>query len=225
MTTARPHVLVIDPAMRIAEVECFNLVAQMATVPCTYHLPAMFGMQSLQAEDMGSVLGIIILGSAASVHDRSPWQHDLEGWLMPHLRSRIPTIGFCYGHQMLAHMFGGRVDYVFADRTKHSGMREIQVDHTPWHKAGSGRIVVSHCETVVQAPAAMRVLAKSPEITVDGLAHVDLPIWSLQSHPESTPAFLANHEIKVVDPARELAFGHGIVRGFLDYATRTPKPA
>lgn len=219
----RPHLLVIDPAMRIAELECFNLIAQMSSLPCTYHLPSMFGVQSLESEDMASARGIIVLGSAASVHDRAPWQFALEAWLKPHLEAGMPTLGFCYGHQMLAHMLGGKVDYVFPDQRKHVGMRDVQVEQTPWFTAGHGRLVVSHCEMVSVAPPSTRVLAKSPEIAIDGLAHTKLPIWSFQSHPESTASFLASHDIHVSDVAAELSYGHRIVRGFLDYVAKNDR--
>lgn len=216
-----PHVVVIDPAMKIAETECFNLLVHRSPLPCTYHLPAMFGMQSLAAEDMSQARAIILLGSAASVNERVEWQTKLEGWLRPHLERKIPTMGFCYGHQMLAHMFGGKVDYVFPDQSKHVGLREVAMEATPWGKISRGKLVVSHCETVVEAPRSMRVFATSPEIGTDGLAHADLPIWSFQSHPEATIEFLASHGISTDDGAAKLAYGHGIVEDFLNFAAKS----
>ena len=136
---------------------------------------------------------------------------------MPQLERRIPTLGLCYGHQMLARMFGGRVDYVFPDRFKYKGFREVALDATPWSAAARGKLVVSHCETVVEAPRCMRVFARSPEIATDGLAHEDLPVWSFQSHPEATPEFLAGHGITPDGDGRALDFGHALVRGFLNF--------
>ena len=65
-----PHFIVVDPAAHTPEVACFNRLAAAAPLPCTYHLPGLFGMQSLLAEDAKAARGLIILGSAASVHDR-----------------------------------------------------------------------------------------------------------------------------------------------------------
>lgn len=215
---SRPHFAVIDPAVRIPELECFNLIAQLSTLPVTYHMPAMHGMQSLEAEDFSEVKGLIVLGSAASVHDRLPWQDALEKWLKPKLEQKVPTLGLCYGHQMLAYMYGGKVAHVFPDQSKHKGFREIFVDATPAWQRATGKICVSHCETVVEAPESMKVAAKSPEIAVDGLEHKDLPIFSFQSHPEAVKEFLKNHDIPDGGPGA-FTFGHELLKGFLNFAS------
>ena len=213
----RPHIVVIDPGVKIAEIECFNALALMAPLACTYHVPAMQGMQSLAAEDLGSAKGLIILGSASSVNDRADWQVALEAWLKPALDKGLPTLGICYGHQMLAHMYGGKVGFLHADQAKDAGFREIQLDGAggaPWAK-GKGRVVVSHCETVTDVPASMTVFATSAAVATDGLRHKTLPIFSFQSHPEATREFLNNHEITGDDGS--LAFGQGLMTRFLDY--------
>lgn len=214
---SRPHIAVIDPAVNVPELECFNNMALLSPLPLTYHLPCRQGMQSLRAENLSQLKGIVILGSAASVHERKPWMIELETWLMPRLEARIPTFGFCYGHQMLAYMFGGDVGYVSLDRTKLKGFREVQVNATPLWKSGVGKICVSHNEEVKNAPACMEVIAKSAQIAIDGLAHKQLPVFSLQSHPEAVAEFLTSHEI----PAGEndpFAYGYELVKGFLKFA-------
>ena len=214
----RPHVLVIDPGLKIAEVECFNQIALLAQLPCTYHLPAMQGMQSLLAEDLATTKGIVVLGSASSVNDRFEWQLTMERWLRPLLDQGMPTLGICYGHQMLAHMFGGKVGFLHGNQAKDAGFREIRIDGDagPW-KPANGLVAVSHCETVTDLPAVMKVFASSPGVPTDGLRHRDLPVFSFQSHPEATLEFLKNHEIKGENS--QLAFGHGLVRDFLIFAS------
>jgi GMP synthase-like glutamine amidotransferase len=224
--TTKPHVVVIDPALRVAETECFNRMALTAPVPLTYHLPAMYGQGSLAAEAAApeAVLGLVILGSASSVNDRLPWQAPLEAWVKEMVeRHRWPTFGICYGHQMLASMYGGKVDFIYQPKRKLSGLREVQLQATPVWPAAKGRIVISHQEMVTEVPPFMKVVASSPEIATDGLAHVSLPIWTLQAHPEATPEFLAHHGIPPVTPA-ELAFGHGVVASFFAHCARNAKP-
>ena len=219
--TGRPHLVVVDPAVRTAETECFNRMALTAPLPVTYHLPCMYGLESLQAEDMRAVRGLIILGSASSVTERLPWQVALETWLRPHLEAGLPTLGLCYGHQMLAHMLGGRVAYMTPERTKLKGFRRVKVAATAAWPAGEGELVVSHNEAVVEAPRDMTVLATSDAVAIDGLAHRTLPIWTLQPHPEATPEFLSHHGIPApARPAEALAFGFSLVDAFLAYAAR-----
>lgn len=219
MTTEQ--ILVIDPAMKTAETECYNAISLMSPLKTTYHLPAIYGLQSLGAIDMNSVRGIVILGSASSVNDRLPWQAALETWLMPHLQRGIPTLGICYGHQMLAFMFGGTVDYVFPDQTKFKGMRPVNFAGLPWMDAVRGDVVVSHNEMVKIVPPVCRVIATSADCATDGLAHNTLPVWSFQSHPEATREFLINHDIDTEKYEKQLVFGRELVLKFLRYAAST----
>ena len=215
------QILVIDPAMRIAETECYNRITLVSPLKTTYHLPAMYGLQSLQAIDMRSVRGIIVLGSASSVHDRLPWQQPFEDWLRPHLESKIPTLGICYGHQMFGYMFGGDVGFIFPDQKKYSCVRTVDVKKLPWLSAGKGPLVASHNEMVTKVPPGFEVIATSPECSTDGMAHTKLPIWSFQTHPEATKEFLINHKIDIdLDEKtleKQLFFGDRLVESFLKH--------
>ncbi len=111
----RQHLMIIDPANDRPELGCANGLALLARVPVTYHQPALYGMASVLAEDMGSVCGLVLLGSSASVHDRSDWQAALAAWLLPQLQRGLPTLGVCFGHQFIADLFGGEVEYAFSD--------------------------------------------------------------------------------------------------------------
>ena len=218
----RPHLLVIDPAVRTAETECFNRIALVSPLPVTYHLPCMYGLQSLLAEDMTAARGLVILGSASSVTERLPWQVALEDWLRPHLARGLPTLGLCYGHQMIAHMLGGKVAYMTPERTKLKGFRRVKVAATPAWAAGEGELVVSHNEAVVDAPRDMEILATSDAVRIDGLAHRSLPIWTFQPHPEATPEFLRHHSIPLpASPDQSLRYGYSLVDAFLVHAAGT----
>ena len=180
-------------------------------------------MTSLTDAAHAGLKGIIIFGSAASVNDRAPWQEALETWIRPYLMRGVPTLGICYGHQMLAYMFGGRVDYAFADRKTLVGFRSIEIsaatqkNSTPWIPR-TGLVATSHNETVTVVPPVMDVIATSSEISTDGLRHRDLPIFSFQSHPEATRAFLRGHAI--ADEPAKLSFGQEIMRDFLAFAAQ-----
>lgn len=43
------------------------------------------------------------------VTDRADWSERTAEWLTVAVRMEIPTLGLCYGHQLLAHAFGGKV--------------------------------------------------------------------------------------------------------------------
>ncbi len=189
----QPHLAIIDPAVRTPEIDCFNQIAMRSAIKTSYHLPALFGMETLFALEK-SITAFIILGSSSSVHDRAPWQIKLEAWLKPQLELKKPTFGFCYGHQMLAYLYGGKIDFLFTDKHKLQGFRETHLQKNPLWKNQKlfGELYVSHREAVTECPKSMQVMGSSSEVAIDGLCHNSLPIWSVQAHPESTPLFLQN---------------------------------
>src|SRR5690606_15199076 len=104
----------------------------------------------------------------------------------------VPTLGLCFGHQLLAHLFGGEVGFVSPDQRKLEGLRRVRVDKSGPFPYDEGELVVSHRETVTRVPPGFAIFASSQEIPTDGLAHTALPIWTFQSHPEATSDFLRN---------------------------------
>lgn len=222
MNRKRKSVLVVDPAGRHPELDCFNRISLVSALPCTYHLPKLFGMRSLQQVETDFVAGIVIFGSATSVYERADWQSELENFLFPLMQRGVPTLGLCYGHQMLAHMFGGKVAFMDEQKTKQKGWRKINMHAGSIFGASTGEVVVSHNETVSELPADFIVIGDSPLVPTDVIAHKTLPIFSFQSHPEATKNFLLNQNIPVPDGATgeldKYAYGNGLVDQFLAFA-------
>jgi GMP synthase (glutamine-hydrolysing) len=212
----RPHVAVIDPATRIPELDCFNRMNRRSPVSLTYHLPALYGLESLRLTEEG-LLGLVILGSGASVNESYAWQDALREWLRPKLQTGLPSLGLCYGHQLIAQILGGQVSFVHPDRHKERGVREVSLGPSRlWGQPRSGPLVVTHGEMVVEVPDQMEVLASSERCPVEVLAHRTLPIVSFQTHPEATMAFVRNNSVPWPLPEEALQFGHGLVDEFLE---------
>lgn len=134
--------------------------------------------------------GIVIMGSAASVHDSFPWLQALSGWLRPVVlgERRLPLLGICFGHQLIAHLAGARVIDLAGEKrvgVESSRLRDSLL--VPGRDAMS--VVVSHREVVTQVPAGYRVTAFREGVEIDGLEHERLPIGSFQFHPEAREEF------------------------------------
>lgn len=128
----------------------------------------------------------LITGSSAGVYDELPWIAPLKRWLIE-ARGRTKLVGVCFGHQLMAEAFGGRVEQVV--RGWGVGLHTYDVfAREPWMDgaAASVSIPVSHQDQVVAPPSRARVVAGSP---FGALAYADPPAISLQCHPEFDPAY------------------------------------
>lgn len=95
-----------------------------------------------------------------------------------------PLFGICYGHQMIAHVFGAMV----AKGAKAEyGIAEIVIDREDDIFKGLParfRAWVSHYDEVKEAPAGFSVLAHSDACRVEAMKNETLPVYSVQFHPE-----------------------------------------
>ncbi len=55
--------------------------------------------------------GLIITGFPAMVTDRPAWLDGTTVWLRNVVAAGMPTLGVCFGHQLLAHALGGTVGW------------------------------------------------------------------------------------------------------------------
>jgi GMP synthase (glutamine-hydrolysing) len=153
------------------------------------------------ARDGHGADGVVVMGSAASVHDRLPWIESLGAWLRPLLDGTRPTplLGICFGHQLVAHLAGAQVEYTDSQRTKNAGVETTRITGGSLLPVGGElRVIVSHRERVAAAPAGYSVVASRPAALVDGLEHERLPVFTFQFHPEAREEFALRADI---DPA------------------------
>jgi len=212
------QVLVIEPAVRYPNLDCLNELALRSRLPVAYHLPALYGLDSLDQTDPDRVRGVVILGSAASVNDGLPWQPPLGRWLTELWERRVPTLGICFGHQLIAHLLGGRVGLAFdGERRRELRRVRLHADAPSWAGApGEVALCVSHREAVLECPPVLRVFASSDTLAVEAVAHVTLPIFGFQAHLEATPLWLSGHHLPTTEPESYLRDGRRLLAAFLE---------
>lgn len=207
-------ILCIDPAIIAAEEDCVAGLRGMTSLSISHHLPVLAGFSSL--DKAPPPCGVILLGSKASPNDESAWQIELCRRLTTFIDQGVPMLGICYGHQILAKIFGGRVDF-WSDFRKRSGLSKVKIFCEPrlnW-QAAEGELFMSHREIVIAVPKNFNLLAQSAELSIEGLVHQTKPIWTLQAHPEATTKFCQDRYMAVA--ADSLRFGANFVKAFLGY--------
>ncbi len=129
----------------------------------------------------------LITGSPAGVYDGLPWIAPLEEFLRAARDRKL--VGVCFGHQIMAQAFGGRVEK--SDKGWGIGLQQYAIDRIePWmDEVAAIAVPGSHQDQVVEQPPNTRVIASSPFTPFAALAWTDRPAISVQFHPEFQPDY------------------------------------
>lgn len=143
-------------------------------------------------DDPAAYDAVMVTGSPAGVYEDHAWIEPLKAFLR-RAKGRTRLVGICFGHQIMAEAFGGRVE-----KSKNGwglGLHRYDVcEHRPWMGAeppAEIAIPVSHQDQVVEQPPASTVIACSRFTPHAALAYDDQPAISFQFHPEFDPAYAA----------------------------------
>jgi GMP synthase-like glutamine amidotransferase len=130
----------------------------------------------------------LITGSSAGVYDPLPWIEPLKAFLVAS-KGRAKLVGVCFGHQIMAEAFGGRV--IKSPKGWGLGLQSYGVDRREAWMDAAATIAVpaSHQDQVVELPPNARVIASSDFTPFAALAWTDQPAISIQPHPEFDPAY------------------------------------
>jgi GMP synthase (glutamine-hydrolysing) len=123
-------------------------------------------------------VALILSGGPASVYADGAPKMDTEIF-----RLGIPTLGICYGAQLLALDLGGRVDRTGVSEfgrtemtaTGGSLFTSLPAEHTVW---------MSHRDTVVAPPEGAEIVATSDHTPVAAFEHRERKLYGVQFHPE-----------------------------------------
>jgi GMP synthase (glutamine-hydrolysing) len=146
-------------------------------------------------------VGIILSGGPSSVYEAGAPSFDPAIFDLG-----VPTLGICYGFQMMATALGGEV--------AHTGQREY--GSTDVHVSDEGVLLagqpaeqtawMSHGDSVAKAPVGFEVLASTASTPVAAFANDEKKLYGVQWHPE----------------VKHSAFGQAVLENFLHRAAGIP---
>ncbi|CAN5371867.1 glutamine-hydrolyzing GMP synthase [soil metagenome] len=177
MSTEQHPVLVVDFGAQYAQ-----LIARRVREAGVYSeiVPHTITAAELAAKNPS---GIVLSGGPSSVYEEgSP---DLDRGI---LELGIPTLGICYGFQVMAQQLGGEVAHTDGREYGSTAIRTVApagaggglLDNNPEQQTAW----MSHGDSVVRAPEGFEVLASSDATPVAAFASDERKLYGLQWHPE-----------------------------------------
>ena len=129
---------------------------------------------------------LIISGSPVSVYERLPWSENAARWLKVVVQKKVPTLGVCYGHQLLAYALGAEI----RPSKKGREMGAVEVIQSSGDALFSDlpqrfQVWQTHIDEVVAPPIGSEVIAYNEHCAVQALRY-GAHCASVQWHPELT---------------------------------------
>ena len=137
----------------------------------------------------GSLKGVILSGSHASVYEQSTDKAPQAVFGLG-----VPVLGICYGMQTMAHQLGGKVEgghkreFGFAEvRARgHTALLKDIADFTTAEGHGMLNVWMSHGDKVTELPPGFKLMASTDSCPIAGMADESRRFYAVQFHPEVT---------------------------------------
>jgi len=129
-----------------------------------------------------SVKGVILSGSPFSVNDSNAPHVDVQN-----LTGQTPVLGICYGAQLTAKQFGGRVE---RSNKREYGRAFLHIEKEEpllRNLSAASQVWMSHGDSILELPENFELLATTDSIPVAAFKQNGSgrnPLYGLQFHPE-----------------------------------------
>lgn len=126
--------------------------------------------------------GIILSGSPFSVNEEKAPDVDIQAFI-----GKVPVLGVCYGAQLTAKRFGGRVEKSNKREYGRAYLHIQQPDTLLEGVTEKSQVWMSHADTILEMPGGFELLATTESIPVAAFkksGNDSLPLYGVQFHPE-----------------------------------------
>ncbi len=169
---------------------CINYFTQKSNIPSSYHMPSKYGLDSLKKCPASCY---IILGSSSNVDQRLPWHKDLLSFIIPKIESNTPTLGICFGHQLIADYYGSVIENIDSNCSKKEQIRDVCFTKNTFNykKDETIKLAYAHSQVITKLSDEFETFLESKDFKYEGIKHKKYPFWGVQAHPEASNQFLA----------------------------------
>ncbi len=134
----------------------------------------------IKEEDLAGAKGIVISGAPILITE-VPTERFLAAIEIP-IKSTLPILGICFGHQILGLHFGAEASRMKEDRDWQ--LIEAFEDSILFRRLPNEvEMMEDHCETI-SIPAGFQLVASSDACVNEAMQHTTLPYFGVQFHPE-----------------------------------------
>ena len=147
----------------------------------------------------GACDAYVITGSRQSVYDDDPWIAALAYFVGEALDAGSKVVGICFGHQLIAHFFGGAAAPASGWAV---GVHESRVvADAPWlePRLDRFRLLSSHKDQVTRMPGGAELIATNDLCPIAGFTWGE-GVLTFQGHPE----FRKPYSMDLMNMRREL---------------------
>jgi len=135
--------------------------------------------------DPAGLDAILITGSSAGVYEDLDWIAPLEDFVRAAHDKRVPMVGVCFGHQLIAQALGGKVRK--SDKGWGIGRHVYRLAADNGLIEGEQiAVACSHQDQVITPPASAHTIMSSDFTPHAGLLYANGTTLSVQPHPEFT---------------------------------------
>ncbi len=138
--------------------------------------------------NINDVDAYLITGSKYSVYDNEPWIVALTEFVRELHKAHKKLIGICFGHQMVAHALGGKVE----KSAKGWGLgvsESALISSDSWHTSDNKfNLLMSHQDQVIEPPENALVIATTKFCPILAFQLKD-HILTFQGHPEFSKSY------------------------------------
>ena len=131
-----------------------------------------------------TIKAVILSGSPFSVTDEQALKLDLDQFI-----GKVPVLGVCYGAQLIADHYGGKVQRSLKREYGKADLNRIYKEDPLFSGVSHGsQVWMSHGDTIMELPDQFELLAGTDSIDVAAFKakteSFDQPVYCLQFHPE-----------------------------------------